>query len=145
YKIGDWVLANHPKLKKGLSQGIARKYYGPFEIVGVNPNGVDYFIKRTNAKIKQEIESNEDENNQTNKISNNKTSKTKRHKKTKVKRAKIINTSTDDESSDKPRYNLRRKRLINDLKTSNKTMVKTLDFSSSDEETLAQIKQKLKF
>jgi len=56
YKIGDLVLADHPKLKKGLSQGIARKYYGPFEIVGINPNGVDYFIKLVGskrAKVKQ--------------------------------------------------------------------------------------------
>ena len=50
YKIGDLVLANHPKLKKGLSQGIARKYYGPFEIVGINPNGVDYFMNQVLTK-----------------------------------------------------------------------------------------------
>ncbi|CAF1009479.1 unnamed protein product [Brachionus calyciflorus] len=52
--------SDHPELKKGLSQGIARKYYGPFEIVGVNPNGLDYFNKlvdlydrKSNKYIKQ--------------------------------------------------------------------------------------------
>ena len=44
--IGDWVLVNHPKLKKGLSRGLAPKYYGPFEIIGKHINGQDYLIKR---------------------------------------------------------------------------------------------------
>ncbi|CAF0940170.1 unnamed protein product [Brachionus calyciflorus] len=50
YKIGDLVLTDHPKLKRGLSQGIARKYYGPFEKVGKNLNDVDYFIKKVGSK-----------------------------------------------------------------------------------------------
>ncbi|RNA16799.1 hypothetical protein BpHYR1_049703 [Brachionus plicatilis] len=37
--------ADHLKLKKGLSLDFARKYYRSFEIVGVNQNGIDYFIK----------------------------------------------------------------------------------------------------
>ena len=45
YNIGDWVLVNHPKLKKGLSRGLAPKYYGPFEIIGKHINDQDYLIK----------------------------------------------------------------------------------------------------
>ena len=50
YKIGDLVLTDHPKLKRGLLQGIARKYYRLFEIVGKNLNGVDFFIKKVGSK-----------------------------------------------------------------------------------------------
>ena len=32
YEIGDYVLCDHPRLKKGVSRGLARKYYGPFII-----------------------------------------------------------------------------------------------------------------
>ncbi|CAF0755600.1 unnamed protein product [Brachionus calyciflorus] len=56
YKIGDLVLCDHPKLKKGLSQGVARKFYGPFEVVGKNENNVDYLIRlasKPKSKIKQ--------------------------------------------------------------------------------------------
>jgi hypothetical protein len=56
YKLGYLVLTDHPELKKGLSSGIAHKYYGPFEIVGKNPNNIDYFIKKCGsrkARIKQ--------------------------------------------------------------------------------------------
>ena len=38
YNIGDYVLTDHPKLKKGLSHGLAHKYYGPYIIVGKNEN-----------------------------------------------------------------------------------------------------------
>ena len=38
YKVGDLVLCDHPKLKKGLSHGLAHKYYGPFKIVGIKDN-----------------------------------------------------------------------------------------------------------
>ena len=30
YEIGDLVLADHVKIKKGLTSGLAHKYYGPF-------------------------------------------------------------------------------------------------------------------
>jgi hypothetical protein len=56
YEIGDYVLTDHPKLKKRHSHGIAHKYYGPYVIMGKNSNGVDYFIKlagHPKAKIKQ--------------------------------------------------------------------------------------------
>jgi hypothetical protein len=56
YNVGDLVLCDHPKLKKGLSQGIAHKYYGPFVVVGKNDNGCDYFIRLASnprAHIKQ--------------------------------------------------------------------------------------------
>ncbi|RNA13176.1 gap-Pol poly [Brachionus plicatilis] len=56
YNIGDFVLCHHPKLKKGLSQGIARKFYGPFVVVGKNDNNVDYLIRfasKPKSKIKQ--------------------------------------------------------------------------------------------
>ncbi|RNA18648.1 gap-Pol poly [Brachionus plicatilis] len=56
YNIGDFVLCDHPKLKKGLSQGIARKFYGPFVVVGKNYNNVDYLIRfasKPKSKIKQ--------------------------------------------------------------------------------------------
>lgn len=56
YKIGDLVLTDHPKLKKGLSHGLAHKYYGPFIIVGINENKCDYLLKLAGsqrAKIKQ--------------------------------------------------------------------------------------------
>ena len=38
YSIGDYVLTDHPKLKKGLSHGLAHKYNGPFVVVGKNEN-----------------------------------------------------------------------------------------------------------
>lgn len=50
------VLCDHPKIKKGLSHGIAHKYYGPFIILGKNSNGCDYFIRlksNPRARIKQ--------------------------------------------------------------------------------------------
>lgn len=56
YEIGDWVLSNHPKLKGGLSRGLAPRYYGPFIIVGKYDNKVDYLIRRANyplARLKQ--------------------------------------------------------------------------------------------
>ena len=56
YQIGDLVLCDHPDLKKGLSQCIAHKYYGPFVIMGVNENKCDYLIKLASnprAKTKQ--------------------------------------------------------------------------------------------
>ncbi|CAF0996337.1 unnamed protein product [Brachionus calyciflorus] len=49
YKIGDYVLTDHPKLKKGHSHGLAHKYHGPFVIVGINENKVDYFIRLANS------------------------------------------------------------------------------------------------
>jgi hypothetical protein len=56
YKIGDLVLTDHPKLKKGLSHGLAHKFYGPFVIVGINENKIDYFIRlyaSPRSKIRQ--------------------------------------------------------------------------------------------
>ena len=56
YELYDKVLVNHPKIKKGTSQGISPKYWGPFEIVGVNKNGVDYLIRqigKPKGKIRQ--------------------------------------------------------------------------------------------
>ena len=56
YEIGDLVLVCHPQLKKGLSKGLAPRYYGPFKVVGKYENGCDYLIKSTSqpkAKVKQ--------------------------------------------------------------------------------------------
>lgn len=56
YQIGDLVLSDHPKTIKGLSHGLAKKWRGPFVIVGKNKNGIDYLIKecgKRNAKAKQ--------------------------------------------------------------------------------------------
>ena len=56
YELGDKVLVNHPKISKGSSQGINPKYWGPFEIVGRNRNGVTYLIKniiKPKSKVKQ--------------------------------------------------------------------------------------------
>ena len=50
YQVGDYVLCDHPRIKKGMSRGIAHKYYGPFEIKKVDDNGIDYVIQRVNAK-----------------------------------------------------------------------------------------------
>ena len=50
YKIGDYVLCDHPRIKKGMSRGIAHKYYGPFEIKKVDSNKVDYYIQRTGTR-----------------------------------------------------------------------------------------------
>ena len=55
YEIGDLVLVCHPMLKKGLSKGLAPRYYGPFEVIGKYENGCDYLIKNPNrpkAKVK---------------------------------------------------------------------------------------------
>ena len=49
YNLGDWVLCNHPKLRKGLSRGLAPRYYGPFEVIGKYDNNCDYLIKRINS------------------------------------------------------------------------------------------------
>ena len=43
-------------LKKGLSKGLAPRYYGPFKVVGKYENGCDFLIKSTSqpkAKVKQ--------------------------------------------------------------------------------------------
>ena len=56
YNIGDWVLCNHPQLKKGLSRGLAPRFHGPFIIVGKYANGCDYLIRPHNqprAKVRQ--------------------------------------------------------------------------------------------
>ena len=56
YEIGDSVLACHPALKRGLSRGLAPKYYGPFKIIGKYENRCDYLIKREGhpkSKVKQ--------------------------------------------------------------------------------------------
>ena len=56
YDIGDLVLACHPALKRGLSKGLAPKYYGPFKIIGKYANQCDYLIKREGhpkSKVKQ--------------------------------------------------------------------------------------------
>ncbi|RNA21415.1 hypothetical protein BpHYR1_006063 [Brachionus plicatilis] len=55
--IDDFVLCDHPKLKKGLSQAITRKFYGPFLVVGKNDNNVDCLIRfasKPKSKIKQQ-------------------------------------------------------------------------------------------
>ena len=47
---------SHPMVKKGLSRGLAPRYYGPFTIVGRYKNGCDYLIKdmaKSHAKAKQ--------------------------------------------------------------------------------------------
>ena len=49
YKVGEYVLCDHPRIKKSMSRGIAHKYYGPFEIKKVDDNGIDYVIQRVNA------------------------------------------------------------------------------------------------
>ena len=48
YQLGDWVLSNHPHIKKGLSRGLAPRYYGPFIIVGKHQNKCDYLIRPAN-------------------------------------------------------------------------------------------------
>lgn len=56
YKVGDWVLCNHPHIKKGLSRGLAPRYHGPYIIIGKYENGCDYLIRPHNqprAKVKQ--------------------------------------------------------------------------------------------
>jgi hypothetical protein len=45
YNIGELVLCNHPKVKRGTSKGLAVKYYGPFRIVGKHANKCNYVIK----------------------------------------------------------------------------------------------------
>ena len=50
YNVGDYVLCDHPKLIKGMSGGIAHKYYGPFIIKQIDVNNVEYLIQRANTK-----------------------------------------------------------------------------------------------
>ena len=50
YEVGEYVLVDHPHLKKGLSRGIAHKYYGPFIIKKRRDNEVDYYIQRAGKK-----------------------------------------------------------------------------------------------
>ena len=49
YKIGDLVLCNHPKVKKGMARGLAPKYHGPFVVVGKHINKCNYLIKSTDT------------------------------------------------------------------------------------------------
>lgn len=42
------MLCSHPHLEAGQRRGISAKYYGPFKVVGINPNGCNYVIKNTN-------------------------------------------------------------------------------------------------
>ena len=49
YKIGDLVLCNHPKVKKGMARGLAPKYHGPFVVVGKHTNKCNYLIKSTDT------------------------------------------------------------------------------------------------
>ena len=56
YELGDLVLVCHPMLKKGLSKGLAPRYYGPFQVVGKYENGCDFLIKNPSqpkSKVKQ--------------------------------------------------------------------------------------------
>lgn len=56
YNIGEWVLCNHPHIKKGLSRGLAPRYHRPYIIVGKYANKCDYLIRPHNqprAKVKQ--------------------------------------------------------------------------------------------
>ena len=46
YNVGDLVLTDHVKLKTGQSSGLAHKYHGPFEIIGVHNNKCNYIIKK---------------------------------------------------------------------------------------------------
>ena len=62
YEIGDYVLCNHPKLKKGCSRGLAHKYYGPFEVVGRSENKINYQIKKANRSPKKPFEINKSNN-----------------------------------------------------------------------------------
>ena len=50
YIIGDYVLCDHPRLKKGVARGLAKKYYGPFVVKNKRENGVDYLIQRVGKK-----------------------------------------------------------------------------------------------
>jgi hypothetical protein len=49
YRVGDYVLCDHPKLQKGMSRGISHKYHGPFIIRQIDVNNVDYIIQRANT------------------------------------------------------------------------------------------------
>ena len=53
YEVGELVLVDHPVLKKGIGTGLAHKYYGPFEVKRVFPNGVNYAIQRCAGKRKK--------------------------------------------------------------------------------------------
>ena len=50
YEVGDLVLADHVKLKKGVCSGLAHKYYGPLVVVGKHPNNVNYVVKNLQKK-----------------------------------------------------------------------------------------------
>lgn len=50
YQVGEYVLCDHPRVKKGTARGISHKYYGPFEIKKSDTNGVDYYIQRAGTK-----------------------------------------------------------------------------------------------
>ncbi|CAF0955477.1 unnamed protein product, partial [Brachionus calyciflorus] len=56
YKIGDLVLCDHPNLKKGLSQGISRKFYGPYKIKQVHKK-IYFKSGLDKLQLKQEPES----------------------------------------------------------------------------------------
>ncbi|CAF1075304.1 unnamed protein product [Brachionus calyciflorus] len=166
YKIGELVLTDHPELKKGLSSGIAHKYFGPFEIVGKNPNNVDYYIKKLGAKkcrtkqvhisrlktffynkadflekcsektIKLESANKPSELNNTNKIKNKITKKSKKINSESASNSDITFKPQKLETVSKSTRKLRSKKIIRNNYSS--------ESNTSDYETLAEIKNKLK-
>ncbi|CAF1065771.1 unnamed protein product [Brachionus calyciflorus] len=59
YEVGDLVLTDHAKLKRGLSSGLANKYYGPFKVIGKQPNGINYAIKTSFNEYTKETAAND--------------------------------------------------------------------------------------
>ena len=56
YEVGEGGLCNHPKLKNGLSRGLATRYHVPFIIVVKDANDCDYLIQhahRSRGRVKQ--------------------------------------------------------------------------------------------
>jgi hypothetical protein len=52
YEVGSRVMINHPNIKVGSSSGLAIKYKGLFEVIGINANGVDYVVQNLDEKSK---------------------------------------------------------------------------------------------
>ena len=61
YKVGDIVLVNSPMLPKtGLCTGLAKKYIGVYEVIGINPNGIDYILRKIQEKYTKPIQIHKD-------------------------------------------------------------------------------------
>ncbi|RNA42828.1 hypothetical protein BpHYR1_001455 [Brachionus plicatilis] len=93
----DLVLCDHPELKRGLSSGIARKYYGPFEITFYHPKVELKIDAGLETKTKVKTENNPNQNKENNSTENSTKNINSKNKKTRSKSTKNNKKDSSDE------------------------------------------------